>query len=220
MPEFDDLFGPGSQLSEDFEKIFKMSTIDRIRKVRINIKLVDKDGDEVALKEICKELMQYLKDKTAVKSSSVDNAILNKVMPLVSQAAVSGLPRVVGADHALIYLSIEEFRLAIITMMLLSFSLMQFVKSHELKIVTMEESMTDEELEQALKLNKATSVATLGSLMGMSPQEIIKELTEKTGLSHEDAARMAGSDETDVFSDTEEEEEETTETPGDDKPEE
>jgi hypothetical protein len=189
MKMFDD--DGNNYSSEDINDIFKLVTVDRIRKVKITVKLVDEEGDEIPMRETIDQLMSYIKDKTKSDTEDSNNPMITQIMPLNSQALVAALPKIMGVRNTATLLSIESLRMSFVMMMMLSFSLLQFVKRKNLKIVTMEEPITDEEIERAIKLSKASSVASMGAMLGMNPNQIVKELMDK-GLVDKEVTGEAG----------------------------
>src|ERR1044072_2597034 len=115
MKMFDEDYG------QDISDIFKLTTVDKARKVRITVKLVDEDGDEIPMKETIQQLMSYIKDKTSSTTDEPGNPMITQIMPLNSQALVLALPKLLGVNNTATMLSIEMFRGSMVMMMMLSF---------------------------------------------------------------------------------------------------
>lgn len=183
---------------EEFEDIFKLITIDRIRKKKMSVRLVDAEGDEVPFKHTIKQIMQYLSDKMSVKKDSeVDimstkNQIANQILPLITQAMVSGLPEAVGDFRAAQLLTVDGVRWPIINMMLLSFSLLKLIQDKKFKIVTTEEDVSDFEMEKLAKFSRISEAATIGAMHGKAPKDLLKELLASGDISSEELSELTG----------------------------
>ncbi len=174
---------PFENMNQD--DLFNLITIDRIRKKKITVTLVDSDGDEIDLGDACREIMDYVTDQCSVKKKQNDKqrVMINQILPLVSQAMCSTLPSLMGKRHAYMTLTQENFRYSHIMMMMLSLTLLKWVNKKTIKIVTHEEDVTDEEIERYEKMSRVSSAATTGAMMGMSPKEIMKDLIESGDIS-------------------------------------
>lgn len=185
-------------LGEDFEDVFKLVTIDRVRKKRIAVRIVDTDGDEVPFKHTVKQVMQYLSDKMSMKKDgeldplASKNAIINQIMPLVTQAMISGMPEVVGDYRAAQLLTIDSVRWPIIMMMLLSFSMLKLIQDKKFKIVTTEEDITEAELEKLTKFSRISEAATIGAIHGKAPRDLLKEMRASGEITDEDILELTG----------------------------
>jgi hypothetical protein len=175
----------------DFDDVFKLVTIDKNRKKRISVKIIDTDGDEVPFRQTVRQIMKYVEDKLSLDNSD-GNQMVNQVMPLVTQAMVSGMPEVMGTTRAAQIMAIEGLRLPLIFMMVLSFSLLKFIQQKNFKIVTIEEDITEEEWDKLIRMTKASEITTLGAMAGISPKEILKELLQKGDLTIDDIKEMTG----------------------------
>ncbi len=188
----------------DFEEMFRLITVDRKRKKKIRVTLIDEDGDEVPIKSVSKQLMEYVTDQFKISKDldpddddDVDtkaSKIVNQILPLVSQSMVAALPGLMGQRHAYLTLAMENTRHSTIMMMMLAICLYKFIKQKGLKIVTEEEDVTQEELDKMMKISKMTSSATTGALLGMSPQEIIKDLMDAGEITADEIKQITGKD--------------------------
>lgn len=167
------------------EDVFSMVMINKNRKVKVTVGLEDDDGDDIPLKDVITELLAYIKDQLNDKEK---NQFAEQIMPLMSQAVVSGLGRMIGLRATAFHLSNEMTRAAFIQMMCVGLLLLKFVQQKELKICTFEEDVTDEEIEEIERRSKAHDTATLAALAGHDPKAVLAEL-QKQGLITEDDLR-------------------------------
>lgn len=184
----------------DFDEMFRLVTIDKNRKKKIRVTLVDKDGDEVPVKTLSKQLVSYIADQFKLNKDfdededTKPNYMINKIMPLVSQSLVAGLPELMGERHAYLTMAITTTRHSTIMMMMLAISMFKFIKDRDLKIKTEEEDVSDEEIEKMTKMSKITSTTTTGALMGMSPHEIVKHMLENGEIDEDELKELTGKD--------------------------
>jgi hypothetical protein len=179
-------------MNTNYEDVIKLVTVDRVRRKQIEVKIVDKDGDEVPFKDIVKQVMSYLKDKTSEDAQHEGNQILNQIVPLVHQSMVVALPALMGTGNATAILAFDNIRFPMSMMMLLSFSLLKLIQQKEFKIVTIETDLSDEEWDKMQRFHKVTSAAMLGALSGVSPKEIVKEMMKKGYISQEEVDELTG----------------------------
>jgi hypothetical protein len=184
----------------EFDDVFNLITIDRIRKKKITVSLRDKEtGDEISLKQSVHQIMDYIQDQTSNSKNLTNKQRLmtNQIMPLCSQAMCSGLPRLLGERHAYMTVTIEKFRYSTIMMMMLSLSLLKWVQQKNLEIVAHEEDVSDEEIEKMDKISRASSTAATGAMMGMSPKEIMQDLLKSGDLDLGEVKKMLNLDNND-----------------------
>jgi hypothetical protein len=165
------------------EEVFKMVMLNKIKGTKVSIQLEDKDGDIVALADVVEGLIGYVKDKL---QADEDSDFTAQIMPMMAQSLVSGLGRMIGIRGTAFYLAQEGTRHAMIYMMCVGFLLLKYVQEHGLLIHTYEEEVSEEEIEEIERKSKASSVATMGSMMGMDPREIMQQLVEKGELHEQD----------------------------------
>lgn len=162
--------------------------IDIQRKKKINITVEDENGDDVALSDILDNILDFMNDR--LQSGTV-NATATEVMPLISQVMSASLSKAVGHPAiASFILSQHNLRYGILQQMMLSFYLFKFIEKNNLKVISNEEDITDEEIEHLTRLDKAAAIATMGQFMGMSPQDMIKEMLSNGTLTKEDLAKL------------------------------
>lgn len=180
--ELEELYTGGEDHVEP-EDLFSMVMINKKRKVKTTVELRDADGDTIELKDVIQQLLQYSRDKMEDKSGNQFN---EQIMPLMAQSVVSGLGRMIGIRATAFHLSNELTRAAFVQMMAIGLLILKFIQKEELKIYTYEEPVTDEEIEDIHRKSKANSVATLASLAGANPREVLEELRAQGHITDDD----------------------------------
>jgi len=192
MSEFDEMDFDEDELGEMYEndpddlspeEVFKMVTINRVRKKRVSVELEDEEGDIVATADVVQELLAYIKDKM---SDEEENQFTSQILPLMAQVSASGLGRFLGIRTAAFYLSENVSRTAIIHMMCVALLLLKFVQQKGLSITTFEEDVSDEEIDEIDRKANANSAATLAALAGRDPRAVLDSLREQGHLSDDD----------------------------------
>jgi len=199
MSEFDetdfdetDIFDEEESLTP--EDIFKMVMINKVRGTSLHVELFDEDGDEVELSEIIEKLLTYIEDKI---SSDEPNQFVDQIMPLMAQSVISGLGRMLGLDHTAFYLTNETSRIALINMMSIAFLLLKFLQKNKITIRTVEEEISEEEIEELKRKADAGSAATMGAFLGLDPREVLENLVEKGDITQEDLDAILNKDDED-----------------------
>jgi hypothetical protein len=169
------------------EEVFSMVMLNKIKGTKTTIQLEDKDGDIIELSDIIEQLIGYVKDKL---SSAEDTDFTTQVVPMMGQALVSGLGRMIGIRGAAFYLAEENTRHAMIYMMCTGFLLLKYVQTHDLLIHTYEEEASEEEIAEIERKSKASSVATMTSLMGLDPHEVLNKMVETGQITSDDLADL------------------------------
>ena len=196
MSEFDEMDFDESELEElrdpdDLapEDVFSMVMINKIKKTRVKVELQDKEGDKVELSEVITELLRYMNEKM---KSDEGSQFADQIFPLVSNATVSTLGRLVGIQHTAFYLANDTTRTAIIYSMAMAFLLLKYVQKHELTINTFEEPVSEEEIEGVERRAEANKVAMLGAIMGEDPKEVLQKLMDEGRITEQDLSEMLG----------------------------
>lgn len=209
MSDFDemDFDGLEDELSEAIESdpdelspedIFKMVLLNKIKGTRVRVDLRDGDGDAVDLPEVVEQLIGFMKDRLQEDS----NQFVEQIMPLMSQSVVSGLGRMLGINPTAFLLANDMTCHAIVHMMCVAFLLLKFVQDHDLKIHTYEEEVSPDEMEEIERKCQASSMATMGSLMGMDPQEILQRMLDEGRITENDLYDLMGGKKDDDPDDT------------------
>jgi hypothetical protein len=171
----------------DPEDIFTIATLDRERRVKLTVELRDKDEDCIPLKDVIEQLLNYIKDKTKSGSSFND-----QIMPLMAQAMVGALGRLMGIQGTAVILAIPDLRQAFAYTMGLSFLLLKFIQKKELRIHLIEQQLTEEEFEALLRRTRANNVTTLAAMAGENPREVVQEMLRQGKLTQEDVTEILG----------------------------
>lgn len=171
------------------EDVFKMVLLNKRNKTQVSVELEDEDGDSIELADMMEELVNYVKDKLDDKDG---NQIVDQVMPLMSQALVSGLGRLVGLRATAFFISNPETRMALIYMMMISFVLYKTVQVKGLKVVTNTEDVSEEEIEEIERKSRASSMANMSAMMGMDPRQMLNQMVERGDLTKQDLEDMMG----------------------------
>ena len=169
------------------EEMFSMVLLDKIKGTKVTIELKDKEGDVIELADIMEGLIGYIKDKLEDEEGS---DFTQQIFPMMGQALVSGLGRMIGIRSTAFYLSNEGIRTSMVQMMSAGFLLLKYVQEHELMIHTYEEHVSIEEIESIERKSKASNIAIMGSLMGASPREILQKMVDEGQISEEDLAEL------------------------------
>ncbi len=164
--------------------------VDVRRKKKIFVSLQDKDGDVVEFKEVIDNLNRYITDQLEREEM---NPLRDEISPLITQIFMGSLVYAAGHPATAAFIASQEtLRYSITHQMMLSFYFVKFVQKNELKIVTKEEDVTEEEIERIRRVSAANSVATMGAMMGMDPKEILRELHKSGQLHKEDVEGIFG----------------------------
>jgi hypothetical protein len=192
------------------DELFRIVMIDRKRKVRLTIQLRDADGDEVPVRETIEKLTEYVGDKL---QGDEDNVCRQQIYPLMGQAVVAGMTKLMGMNAAAYMLSQEHTRYGLINMMVISFYLLKWIQQKNIKIHTLEEPVTDEEIEMYDRVSHANDMTVQFGSMGGNPKKLVRELLRRGHLKPSDLAVMGAEgwleeeDETEGQSPAEEDEE-------------
>lgn len=164
-----------------------VTTVDVRRKKKIFVTIQDSDGDEVDMKDMLDNLNRYITDNLVNEDA---NVLKDEISPLITQIFMGSLVYASGHPGTAAFIASQEsMRYTITHQMLLSFYFLKFVQKNNLKIITREEDVSDEEIEKIRRINKANSVATMGAMMGVEPKDIIKQLIKSGQLNKEDVSQ-------------------------------
>lgn len=177
--------------SATIDELYKVTMIDRIRKVKITIQLKDEEGDEIPVRETIEQLTSYISDKVAEDKPNVTK---QQVMPLMAQAMVGGMIKLLGPSHAMLMLSNQVTRYGLINMMTVSFYLLKWLQKNKIKIHTIEDSITEEEIDMYDRINTAGDLSIQAAAMGADPKKVIREMIKLGKLKKSDLAQMGTED--------------------------
>jgi hypothetical protein len=173
------------------EEVFKMVMINKVKGTTVSVKLFDKEDDEIELSEIIEQLLTFIEKQLSEDGS---NQLTDQIIPLMAQALVSGLGRMLGINQTAFYLSNEVTKMSMINMMSISFLLLKFVQQNDITIQTFEEDISEEEMDELQRKAKAQSQATMGAFLGMNPKEILQDLFDRGEITQEDLDSMLNGD--------------------------
>jgi IMP dehydrogenase/GMP reductase len=173
------------------DSFLRLVTIDVKRKVRMTIRLIDEDGDEVPITETIEQISQFIMDKL---NSSEENTISTQIFPMMAQSVAYGLTKILGPQLTSLFLTQEAVRYSLIHMMSVGFYLWNVIHKNGLKIETTEESVTQEEIDSFRRLNVASGVASMAAATGINPKDILRELVKNGYVTREDLLRVGEAD--------------------------
>ena len=168
------------------EDVFSLVLINKRTKKKVTVQLEDKDGDRIELADLLEELVKYIQDKLAEDN----NQMTDEIMPLMSQTLVSGMGRMIGIQPTAAFVTNPNTRMALIYMMMISFTMYKLVQVKGLRINTVEEEVTDEEIEEIERKSKASSVATMSAMLGIDPREALRQMVDRGDLTENDLEEM------------------------------
>lgn len=165
------------------EDVFTMTLLNKAKGTKVMVELEDADGDSIELSAVIEGLIDYVKDRLKDED---DSDFTTQIVPLMSQAVVSGLGRMIGIRPTAFYLANEGTRHSIIYMMCVGLLLLKYVQEHNLLIHTIEEEVSEEEIDEIMRKSRASSVATFSTMAGMDPTEVLQEMVEKGQITESD----------------------------------
>lgn len=176
-----------SAILPGMDEVFKMIMVDRARKIKTIIHLKDKDEDEIPIKETVEKLTEYIHDKLKDKE---ENSCKGQVMPLMAQALAHGLVRYLGNQNAAFILSDSLVRDSLIHMMGMSFYLLKWIQQKDIKIHTVEESISQEDVDMYDRCSRASDLAIRYAAAGGDPKEAMREMLKRGLLKQEDLVQL------------------------------
>lgn len=165
------------------DQLFSVVMIDRARKVKVTIQLRDQDGDEIPVRETIEKLTEWIVDQAKSEDRNVCN---QQILPLMGQAMVGGMIKLLGPHSAAVMISGEATRYGLLYMMTVGFYLVKWLQKKKIKIRTFEKPITDEEIEMYDRISKASDISVQASTLGMDPKNIFREMIKAGKLRHSD----------------------------------
>lgn len=187
-PDFQNLMDEeGNHLTP--EDIFSMVLLNRKRMVRVNIELRDKEGNKLDLAtDVIEDLLKYIDRKL---NDDERNQFADQIFPLMGKILASGLARLLGVYKTGFYLTNDDTRYSFINMMSLSFLLLKYIQQKELSIHTVEEPITEEELNNIENRAKENAEMVASSIMSTtSNKKVVRNLLDKGLLSKEELREL------------------------------
>jgi hypothetical protein len=133
------------------ETAFSMVTLMPKRKLKITAYLEDEEGEKVSLADLAQDVVRYIEEHM---TDSESTAINSQFFPLINQFMTSVVPRATDLRVAEFMFTAGAIRHALSYFGLAVALLMQYISQHNLKIVTEEEAVTDEEMEDYLERSR------------------------------------------------------------------
>jgi hypothetical protein len=96
---------------------------------------------------------------------------------------------------SILYLSNPTLRFALIHTMTIGLLLLKFAQKNNLKIMTEEEEVTEEEIKRLQRMDKVTNIVTLAAAAGVHPKDAIKELYKSGQITKDDLNDLLSSEE-------------------------
>ena len=172
------------------DELFRIVMIDKPRKVKVNIQLRDKDGDEIPVRETIEKLSEWVSDKLKLNDNNNNNQCRNQIFPLMSNAVVGALIKLLGPAYSTFLLSHESVRYSLIHAMVIGFYLLKWMQKKDIKIFTHDEPVTEEDIEMYDRISKANDTSIQAMAAGVNPQEVIKKLVQSGKLKAQDLEQM------------------------------
>lgn len=162
----------------------KLYNIDKVRSKTIQIKLEDALGDEIKISDILEQLYTYISDQF---SSSEINICTQQIHPLITEILVKSIKSSFKDETlAITTLAQPELRTAMIQQMLTTFYFLKFIQKNKIKIVSLEEDISKQDLEKIVLQDKLSSYIVTARLSGLSMQEIINAIMVSGIISKDD----------------------------------
>lgn len=171
------------------EEVFNMVSIDKKRGLKTTATLMDEDEEEVPLGDVIEDLTKYIRDQL-IDERGEGNQFADQIMPLMSQSMASGLSRLIGIPSTAFIVGSDHLRMSMIHMMCVGFLLLKFVQKNNLTIHTIEEEISQEEIESMVRRSKATSAAQMGAMLGVHPKDVLKQLVQDGKITEEDFSEI------------------------------
>jgi len=171
--------------------LFKVVTIDRVRKTRTDIQLKDPEGDSIPIEETVEKLTEYILDKVKDPES---NSCKQQIMPLMAQAMVAGMIKLLGPGEATLLLSDSIIRNSLMYMTTMSFYLLKLIQQKNIKIFSEDFILSTEELEMMEKTSKISDLTMKFASMGGDPKEFLGELLKRGMVTKEELSDMGAGD--------------------------
>lgn len=179
----------------DMLKIKRANIIDGKRKVRIVPELRDKEGEEVDVSELAGEINDLLAEQMKPVGDGELSEIQGKVYPMVSQFIFESLHLLGGDELAALLLGDRIVRETFINLGMMTFFFTRIVDRRGLKITTTEESISEEEVDRAYRIDFIAETLTKAETMGVSPKAAIAEMVKRGLLTRNDLKAIGFSDE-------------------------
>ena len=173
----------------DPEDLFHLTQINKNTNKKISIEVQTKEGETVLLRDIVQELLDYISNKLTDKNG---NQFADQIFPLITQAIVPGLLKIVGTKMTACILSHNLMRDSIVHMMCVAFLLPKFIQQKGLSLQTFEENVSEEEITNMERRSNAGSTAMLAALAGIDPRAVLQQMRDQGLINETDLEDMLG----------------------------
>lgn len=174
-------------MAKSAEDVLNVATIDVHRKKRIQVSLRQEDGELVPLEQVISKLIDYIDSKSGDKQ---ENQFKQQVLPLVAQGLVVVLDKILGREMSATLMAQLPIRESYIMAVATGFLLMKFLTGKNIKIHTVEEDLTDEQIDQYFRVDTVSSIAQISRMMGVDPKAVIRELVKQGKMTREDLTQL------------------------------
>ncbi|MEK6881076.1 MAG: hypothetical protein AABY22_15765, partial [Nanoarchaeota archaeon] len=149
----------------------------------ISTELKDKNDITVPLDKVMLELTEYVKDKI---DSKEDNVFRDQILPLMTQAVVLALPDLIGVEETALLLAKANGKYALIYSMATAFLLLKYMQKHNLSIETIEEEISQQEIQKIIKRIQINNAIIIAAEEGISKEQILQSLLSLGKVTEED----------------------------------
>lgn len=196
--ELDEIFGKGSGAVHGNnneitpEELFKLIAINPRKGCVVNVELRDQDGDTVDLVKTMESILSYIKKQLSVDADIENNQFADQILPLMTQATISTVGRLLSPRDTVMALGSEVTRSAFIYSMCAAFLLLKFVQKNDLKIYTTEEPASEEEINKLHRRSRIHELTLKCRSLGINPKDAINKLHEEGHLTAQELAELMG----------------------------
>lgn len=178
------------------DNLFDFALVNKVTRKKISIKLEDSEGAEVNLKEVITQVMEYVKEQLDSKEA---NVCAQQVYPLVTQILAGAINDVAGSKQiAALLMTQQLFRYTLIHHMIITFYFLKFIQKNKLNIITLEEEISDDEIENLFKMDSLGSMGLAAMTAGVPIEDIIKALIKSGKVSRSDLINSGMFNESDL----------------------
>lgn len=172
------------------EELVQMILLNKKRKVRIKVELRDEANEVVPLKKICTELLGYVNEK--FEDEDMNNNFVTQVYPLLANMLSTSLAGSLDANLAAAVLTNNLIKDSFMMTMSLSFLLLQYIKQNNLSINTIEEPLSDEQIEQWDTRALISAIAGKATMLGIPFKTAIATVWKQGLLTLDQASQAFG----------------------------
>lgn len=148
---------------------FKMVTFLPKRKVKITTYLEDEDGDRVELGDLAEDVLRFISEQMEDEDG---NMVGNQLFPIINDFMSWVIPRTTNIVAAEFMMTAGAIRASLSTYGMAVALLMQYIAQHQLKMVTEEESLTQEEIDSYYERSTKAEKALYKALGGRDVPEL------------------------------------------------